>query len=90
MLSCQMTTEFLPRNGEVNYLTRSCDLTPSILIQFVEEVEEPKMFIIRRSQQVGLGEVISRKDDMNWLPRSYDGTPLKFCVWGYVKSKNYR
>ena len=35
------------------------------------------------------GHVLSRFDDQNWPPRSYDLTPLDFFLWGYLKSKVY-
>ncbi|KAH8420105.1 hypothetical protein KR009_005943 [Drosophila setifemur] len=35
------------------------------------------------------GRVISRKGDVNWLPRSCDLTPLDFFLWGFLKSQVY-
>ena len=34
-------------------------------------------------------QMISRKGDYNWPPRSCDLTPLDFFLWGYVKDKVY-
>ena len=35
------------------------------------------------------GVVISRRDDVNWLPRSCDLTPLDFFLRGFLKSQVY-
>ena len=35
------------------------------------------------------GRVISRRDDVNWPPRSCDLTPLDFSLWGFLKGKVY-
>ena len=47
------------------------------------------------SETIGLlcekfpGQMISRKGDYNWPPRSCDLTSLDFFLWGYVKDKVY-
>ena len=33
--------------------------------------------------------IISHRADVVWPPRSYDWTPLAYCLWGAVKDKCY-
>jgi hypothetical protein len=44
---------------------------------------------IRLLQTKFPGRVISKNENINWPPRSYDLTPLDFYLWGDIKQKVY-